>query len=445
MFSLTTVNISPAHCHIISLWDFFWSFSSSPAVLGAPSAFCVYFHLCVSASLRQPPASVFCVPTITLRAFPIQAQVPSHCVSCLLAFSSVPSYFYPPDMPSSTKKRTVAKKQPQQQQLSALLPPASAPITNTPSQNTASTLVQPINSNTPVATFDFSFFIKNANGTNVLRFLDAVSQTKEAQNLKLLFMRAVSEGKKLGYHEGEGVGYEQGYKKGKDCLHDLDVDTTYTAAFEEGRRKGEENEKWLWETLGHTYDQRCMSQQPTPETTSIGVQSELPYVPPMVSFSTQTSPPSLVNIDTLTSVATDSLPPVLPVSRLDWAEDATSLPILPLLPTPSAPRRHPPCDLSGLCSSGLNPFGSLQRRSKQSHAQIASRFCQTIPFTQSSHSHYRPPPLCPLASSPKPRIHSQASKKMPSISSCISMLDWDQDPRLSDLSQALKALGWIRP
>jgi len=100
-------------------------------------------------------------------------------------------------------------------------------------------------------------------------------------------MCAVSEGKKLGYHEGEGVGYEQGYKKGKeDCLRDLDVDAAYTAAFEEGRRKGEENEKWLWETLGHTYDWRCMSQQPTPETISIGVQSELPYVPPMVSSST---------------------------------------------------------------------------------------------------------------------------------------------------------------
>jgi len=231
-------------------------------------------------------------------------------------------------MPSSTKKRTAAKKQPQQQQPSIPLPPASAPITSTPSQNTASTSAQPIDSNTPVATFDFSFFIKNANGTDILRFLDAVSQTKEAQNLKLLFMRAVSEGKKLGYHEGEGVGYEQGYKKGKeDCLRDLDVDAAYTAAFEEGRRKGEENEKWLWETLGHTYDRRCMSQQPTPETISIGVQSELSYVPPMVSSSTQTSPPSLVNIDTQTSVATDSPPPVLPVSRLDWAEDATSLPI----------------------------------------------------------------------------------------------------------------------
>jgi len=261
-------------------------------------------------------------------------------------------------MPSSA--RTTAKKQQQHQQLSiplpaqeTPLPPASAPITSTSLQNTASTLAQPINSNTPVATFDFSFFIKNAKGTDIFRFLDAVSQTKEAQNLKLLFMRAVSEGKKLGY--------EQGYKKGKeDCLRDLNVDAAYTAAFEEGRHKGEENEKWLWETLGHTYDQRCMSQQPTPETISIGVQSDLPYVPPIVSSSTQTSPPSLVNVDTQTSITTESSTQVLP--PLDWAEDTTSLPILPT-PTITPPR--PPRDFSGLRSSWPNPFSSLQRRSKQ--------------------------------------------------------------------------------
>ena len=195
-------------------------------------------------------------------------------------------------------------------------------------------------------------------------------------------MCAVSEGKKLGYHEGEGVGYEQGYKKGKeDCLRDLDVDAAYTAAFEEGRHKGEENEKWLWEMLRHTYDRRCMFQQPTPETISIGVQSQLPYVPPMVSSSTQTSPPSLVNIDMQTSVATDSPPLVLPVSRLDWAEDATSLPIAPLFPTPSVPCQHAPRDFSGLRSSGLNPFSSLQRCSKQFRARVSSHFHQDIPFS----------------------------------------------------------------
>jgi len=316
----------------------------------------------------------------------------------------------------------MVKKQQQHQQPSVLLPaqetllpPASAPTTSTPLQNTAfiSELAQSINSNIPVTTFDFSFFIKNANGTDVLRFLNAVSQTKEAQNLKLLFMHTVSEGKKLGYHEGEGVGYEQGYKQGKeDCLRDLDIDAAYTAAFEEGHCKGEENEKWLWETLRHTYDRRCMSQQLTPEMISIGVQSELPYVPPMVSSFLQTSPPSLVNINTQTSVTMDSLSPVLPVSHLDWAENATSLPIAPLVPTPSVPCQHAPHDFSGLRSSGLNPFGSLQRHSKQFRAQVSSRFHQDIPFSQSSHSYYRPP----LHSLPNLIFSLKLQKTSPSFS-----------------------------
>ena len=183
-----------------------------------------------------------------------------------------------------------------------------------------------------------------------------------------------------------------------------------------------------------------MYQQPTPETISIGVQSELPYVPPMVSSSTQTSPPSPVNTDPQTSVTMEP-----PPRRLDWAEDATSLPILPLLPTPSAPRQHPPRDFSGLHSSGTNPFSSLQRRSKQSRTQMAYRLRQNIPFPRFSDSCHQPPLLCPLSLFPKPQILPRASKNKPLPSSCTSALDWDQDPRLSDLSQALKALGWFRP
>jgi hypothetical protein len=30
------------------------------------------------------------------------------------------------------------------------------------------------------------------------------------------------------------------------------------------------------------------------------------------------------------------------------------------------------------------------------------------------------------------------------LSSSPIMLDWDQDPRLSELNHALRALGWIR-
>ena len=153
--------------------------------------------------------------------------------------------------------------------------------------------------------------------------------------------------------------------------------------------------------------------------------------------STQTSPPLLVNVDMQTSVTMEPSPPL---SRLDWAEDATSLPILPLLPISSVPRQCIPCDFSGLRSSRPNPFGSLQRRSR---TQIAPRHHQKISFAQPLPSYYQPP-LCPLSSLPKPWIFPQALKNAPLVSS-PSVLDWDQDPCLLDLSRALKALGWICP
>ena len=176
---------------------------------------------------------------------------------------------------------------------------------------------------------------------------------------------------------GWDVSYEEGYKKGKKDGHqEIDIETAHTAAFEEARILGAANEKWLWETVGHDIKKMGCTQLKSPPTSSVGVQSDVPCMTTTVSSSTQTSPPSLVNINMQTSVATDSLPPVLPVSCLDWAEDVTLLPIAPLLSTPLAPRRHAPRDFSGLRSSRPNLFSSLQHCSKQSHTQTAYRLRQ---------------------------------------------------------------------
>jgi len=280
---------------------------------------------------------------------------------------------FPATMPSSTKKRTAAKKQqPQQQQppLSALLPSSqAAPTISDPNPTSATATVSAI---------DFRTFILHAKLEDIDKFLELASTTQDGRNLALFWEQAYDHGYTEGradvlreeldmaseqlqdawMRRGRDVGYEEGYKKGKKEGHqDIDIEAIRTAAFEEGRLKGEENEKWLWETLGHSHEQRCTNRLPTSE---MGVQSEMPHTPQMVSSSTQMSPPSLVNVDTQTFVATDSRSPVLPASCLDWAEDATSLPILQLLPTPPVPRQHAPRDFSGLRSSGLNPFGSLQ-------------------------------------------------------------------------------------
>ena len=259
-------------------------------------------------------------------------------------------------MPSSTKKRTVAKKQQLRQQpppTSTTLPSSpAAPIISDPNSTVTAT----------ISAVDFRTFIQHAKLDDIEKFLTLVSTTQDGRNLALFWERAYDRGYVEGRedvlseeldlatqeheHEwmqhGQAVGYKEGYKKGKeDSPQDHDIEAAHTAAFKEGLRASKANLR---------------------PTAKVGIQS---CAPPMVSSSTQTSPPSLVNVDMQTSVAMDSPSPVLPVSCLDWAEDATLLPIAPLLPTPSVPHQHAPRDFSGLHSSGLNPFSSLQRRSKQ--------------------------------------------------------------------------------
>ena len=99
-----------------------------------------------------------------------------------------------------------------------------------------------------------------------------------------------------------------------------------------------------------------------------------------------------------------------------------------------------------------NPFGSLQCHSKPFHSCVSSHFHQDIPFSWIPNSHYRPQPLCSSSLFTKAHVSLQVLKKEPFISSkvtppssCISVLDWDQDSCILDLSWALKALGWIHP
>ena len=114
----------------------------------------------------------------------------------------------------------------------------------------------------------------------------------------------------------------------------------------------------------------------------------------------------------------DQKHPKMPVSgRFDWADDAKELPITPTFP------QYPPRDLSCLRSTSTHPFLSLQR--KRGH-----RKSQWI--TQRRHNHWH--------SYPYPWHHSSPYTPFPQAAS----LNWDQDPRLRDLSNALRALGWAR-
>jgi hypothetical protein len=101
-----------------------------------------------------------------------------------------------------------------------------------------------------------------------------------------------------------------------------------------------------------------------------------------------------------------------------WSDDANALHISSTFP------QYPPRDLSCLRSTSTRPFLSLQRR--RGHPKNRRRWNA---HCSGYHSYPIPAQNRPLSYTPF---------RVP-----IS-LDWDRDPRLADLSSALRALGWCR-
>ena len=110
--------------------------------------------------------------------------------------------------------------------------------------------------------------------------------------------------------------------------------------------------------------------------------------------------------------------PKTPVSEpVNWGDEANTLPIVPTYP------QYLPRDLSCLRSTTPHPFSSLQRRRSRPKKRWNTRY-------HHSHGHYP-------GYSYTNRWHHSSGPYAPS-------LNWDQDPRLFDLSNALRALGWVR-
>jgi hypothetical protein len=270
-------------------------------------------------------------------------------------------------------------------------------------------------------------FIGLADLSDIKRFFEAVESSQESFNLKVFWGRAFAEGRKVGQKEEYDRGFNAGYNEG------------YSDACEKDYEAG-------------------LAANTSVSTTEIGTQVDLPPSPTCIDISVQTTvnapiqnlnstlygdvstqtsadpnpiiPPHNAHVDASIQDAEPSPPVILPQkmspSPLDWAEDAKSLPITPIPPSPRQPR-----DLSVLRSpSSSSPFSSLQHRSKRftrhshqsrhyrSHFNFNSSYSPHIPFKPPSRSHF----------------HTKTN----------SHLNWESDPRLSDLSRSLKALGWIR-
>src|SRR5271168_1828805 len=317
---------------------------------------------------------------------------------------------------------------------------------------------------------EFRNFIELADSETIKHFITIAASSPEGENLKFLWARAFKEGLVAGHalygrteeklKEAHELGYEQGFKEGGSSKIDL-----FQAGIDEGRR-----DEWGdWATAGH--GQHCFQRAAIPihdYYSSSGVQTDTPtFITTSTSTSdtdttvseptpTQTSPPPptlviMVSSGTQTQNNDDDSPPLPPVpstapvrdpppkmvprppssaARLNWADDAaTSLPILPSNP--------PPRDLLCLRSSSPKPFSSLQRRNRKPKKYffqpLKNYNPSSTPRQNNFHTRSLPPYTLSAPFVPKPGR------------SPLSALNWEDDPRLSDLSQALKALGWIRP
>ena len=289
--------------------------------------------------------------------------------------------------------------------------------------------------------FDFSFFIQNADIIAIHEFLAAVLPTTDGRNLKLLWKRAYEEGRGHGLDEGLSKcseDYARGHKVG------CEMATTYfdigrEQGMEEGEEHGCEVERQVWLSSGHGVGQCVPASEPR-SFMSTALQTDDPVITTTdasvgnttqlcTTVSTQTSTISCLDasVQALEPPPSLSQPQKAIRKPLDWAEDANSLPITPIPLSLRQPR-----DFSVLrSSSSSSPFSSLQHRSKRfnhySHRPHRHRPCSNFNSFYSHHYNSFKPPS---------RSHFYTKTN--------SHLNWESDPRLSDLSRSLKALGWIR-
>ena len=199
-------------------------------------------------------------------------------------------------------------------------------------------------------------------------------------------------------------------------------DEEYIQAFSLGHTTGIQDEREYLDSVHIT--QTDVGTQVKPTMAAVFIQSDPPIISPSSSatISTQTEPllPAINPSEPLSASILEFPTPTIIVSApLNWADDAISLPTIPIIPPKQL---H---DLSSLHSSSKNPFSSLRHRHRYRYPKYSH--WQAIPsrsYTQLNSPH---PPL----------RHNSPSLTTP--------LDWHHDPCLFELSHVLRTLGWSYP
>src|ERR1700678_1410883 len=318
------------------------------------------------------------------------------------------------------------------------------PLANTSALERNNHIVSPSDNSPPSTSLmhiTFRQYLKLAELCNIKFATDAASSTPDGENLKRLWARAFQEGFRVGHqlHEKTAEKIKEAHNKG----------------YEEGYSEGHRDEEINWRCEGHGefcaplqlhQDSGTQTEPPSLVDTSAST-DDSPPLPPVIPTAPvfkppprmEPRPPPLPSMKPLKpkpykrqdTGGLVSKPHPLPLSaRFDWADDAASLPILPSNP--------PPRDLSVLRSSSTRPFSSLQQHNRKPKKHFFQPFKNYHMSSVRCQNNFQARPLPSYASS-VPFI--QRPRQSPSPST----LNWEDDPRLSDLCGGVRALVLIRP
>ncbi|KDR70379.1 hypothetical protein GALMADRAFT_159879 [Galerina marginata CBS 339.88] len=164
---------------------------------------------------------------------------------------------------------------------------------------------------------------------------------------------------------------------------------------------------------------------------------ELSSIPPILPK------PSSSSVSSHPSSSPSSVTELMDPTSFIWSDEPSDIPVLSSSPSipplaPEFPTSFPSRDFSDL-RSGANPWRSLQHRKGRDRRRPNQPFIQyhrrrQLPF-YSLHHH----PNIPHTQLPTTSYSKSSSLPLP------MPLDWHADPRLFELSQVLKTLGWAPP
>ncbi|KAJ6579503.1 hypothetical protein DFH09DRAFT_1146803 [Mycena vulgaris] len=241
-------------------------------------------------------------------------------------------------------------------------------------------------------------------------------------------------GREAGLKEGRAGGLRDGKQDGRKAGKSQGLKEGEAIGFEKGKLEGESEGKRLGFVAGRDFGEK-QAVKLSKTLASDRVLVDAGTDSPAVELSPSSPSPNIDHASTpIDTQSNAGIPPTPSSAPFNWADEDATIHLPDMKPLPNFPAR----DLSVLRSdsTSLTPFDTLRYRTHRTQKFIRAPRRSAM-RTNSSPRH-------PACSATVSRSAAPSLPLRPLRVTSTSALDWDQDPRLTDLSRALRSLGWAR-